>query len=241
MWHFRGALRFAMLGPQPIRHAEGQRMNHTMRTPSGSHAAQPRSRWLFKAGSLAALCAAVVLLMAALGPMASFLEAGRPADWLASMASLWLIVIFKLHRGLSGIDISLLTGMNMLDLLMLALVAVVQLGLYPLLRRVSRVWAVVAAIQPLLGMLLFIATQNAGRSALMGSVLVASVVMLRGGLVRKAVTTMGIAASLLLLAGDFTAGVLPPSLLTASLFGAGYALLAAWFFILTPWLWRHPA
>jgi hypothetical protein len=187
------------------------------------------------------MLSALVFLLAAIEPIASLFHAGPVIGWLASLAGLWLVVIFKLHSGFSGIGIGLLTGMNFLDLGILALVAIMHLGLYALLRKVSRVWAVVAAIQPLLGMALFLATNNAGRSALMGSVLVASFVMLRGGLVRKALAYMGIASSLLLLAGDFTAGVLPPSTLVASLFGAGYALLTAWFFILGRWLWHRRA
>jgi hypothetical protein len=198
-------------------------------------------KWLLKASGAAGLLSGSSLLMAAVAPIVSLLQPGPTIGWLSSLASLWLIVIFKLHSGFRGIGIGLLTGMNLVDLAVLALVAMMHLGLYALLRKASRVWSVVAAIQPLLGMALFLATENAGRSALMGSVLVASFVMLRAGLVRIAVPYMGIAGSVLLLAGDFTAGVLPPSTLIASLFGAGNALLTAWFFILGRWLWHRRA
>ena len=206
-----------------------------------SQRASPPLGWLYKISGAAALLTVLVLLLAAIEPVASLFHTNPVIGWLSSLASLWLIIIFKLHAGFSGIGLSLLTGMNSLDLGILALVAIIHLGLYARLRKVSRVWSVVAAIQPLLGMALFAATENAGRSALMGSVLVASLVMLHGGIVRRAVAYMGIAGSLLLLAGDFTAGVLPPSTLMASLFGAGYALLTAWFFILGRWLWNRQA
>jgi hypothetical protein len=179
----------------------------------------------------------LVLLLAAIEPIASLFHTDPVIGWLSPLAGLWLVVIFKVHSGFSGMGLP--TGLNLLDLAILTLVAVMHLGLYTLLRKTSRVWAVVAAIQPLLGMALFLATANAGRSAVMGSALVASFVMLRGGSVSKAVAYMGIAASLLLLAGDFTAGVVPPSTLIASLFAAGYALLTTWCFILGLWLW-HP-
>jgi hypothetical protein len=183
----------------------------------------------------------LVLLLAAIEPIASLLHTDPVIGWLSSLAGLWLVVIFKLHSGFSGIGIGRLTGLKLVDLAILALVAVMHLGLYALLRKTSRVWAVVAAIQPLLGIALFLATANAGRSAVMGSALVASFVMLRGGSIRKAVAYMGIAASILLLAGDFTAGVVPPSPFIASLFAAGYALFTTWLFIMGRWLWRRQA
>jgi hypothetical protein len=212
-----------------------------MRTLPESRRAHPRLGWLYKAGAAAALLSALQLLTAAIALVASLVQSSPTVGWLSSMAALWLIVIFKLHSGFSGIDIGQLTGFNLVDLAILALTAVMHVALYALLRKTSRVWAMVAAIQPLLGIALFLATANAGRSAVMGSALVASLIMLRGGNVRKAVACTGIAASLLLLAGDFTAGVLPPSTLIASLFAAGYALLTAWSFILGHWLWHRQA
>jgi hypothetical protein len=187
------------------------------------------------------MLSALVLLLAAIEPIASLLHVGPVIGWLSSLAGLWLVVIFKLHSGFSGIGIGLLTGLNLVDLAILALVAMMHLGLYTLLRKTSRVWAAVAAIQPLLGIALLLATANVGRSAVMGSALVASIVMLRGGSVGKTLAYMGIAASLLSLAGDFTAGVVPPSTLMASLFAAGYALLTTWLFIMGRWLWRRQA
>ena len=65
----------------------------------------------------------------------------------------------------------------------------------------------------------------------MGAALVASLVMLGSALFKKTAAYVGIAASVLLLAGDFSAGAIPHSPFVASLFGAGYVLLVIWFFL----------
>jgi hypothetical protein len=143
---------------------------------------------------------------------------------------LWLIIIFKLHAGFSGTQLNQLTGLNLLDLVFLALVGVAHVGLHTVLRRKSRIWSIVAAVQPWLGIALFIATDSAGRSAVMGAALVASLVMLGSTAFKKTTAYIGILASVLLLAGDFSAGVIPPSPVVATLFAIGYVLLATWFF-----------
>jgi len=72
----------------------------------------------------------------------------------------------------------------------------------------------------------------------MGATLAASVVMLRSAGFTKATAYAGILASVLLLAGDFSAGIMPASAIVAAMFGAGYLLLATWFFLVAQRLWR---
>jgi hypothetical protein len=83
-----------------------------------------------------------------------------------------------------------------------------------------------AIAQPLLGILLLIATRLVGRSGLMGGALVLSLLMLVGG--TSAAGGLGVTASLLLLVGDFgTSG--RPSRMLAAFVLVGSAALIAWF------------
>ena len=58
-------------------------------------------------------------------------------------------------------------------------------------------------------MALFLVTRNTGRSAAMGAALVISLVMLRSRIFARAIAYLGIVATMLLLVGDFSAGIQP--------------------------------
>ena len=190
-------------------------------------------RWgrLYKISAGSGLVCGALLFAGMISQMSAALRSGPGPGWLAALQGIWLIVIFKLLAGSSGVGLDLLTGIKLLDLVFLVLVGVVHLGLYAALRRNSRAWSIVAAVQPWLGIALLFATSTAGRSAVMGAALVASLVMLGSALFKKTAAYVGIAASVLLLAGDFSAGAIQHSPFVASLFGAGYVLLVIWFFL----------
>ena len=191
-----------------------------------------RLKWLYKIGGAAALIAGVLFLIAVIDLIVTFLQPGTTSSWLLSFQNNWLVVIFKLHAGITGIQVGLLNILNFLDLAILAFVGMTVLGLYAALRDTSKIWSMIALAQPFLGILLFIATHNAGRSSVMGAVLVISAVMLRNGYFNKSLSYLGMLASLLLFAGDLSAGVLPPTILMAAIFGIGYILLISWFFLI---------
>jgi hypothetical protein len=187
--------------------------------------------WPYRMGGAAALLAGVALLIAMFSLIVASLQPGTPSGWTDWFESLWLITIFKLHAGSRGVQPGLLTGLNPIDLVFLAVVGVMHLGLYAVLRKTSRVWSIVAAVQPWLGMVLFLVTSSAGRSAVMGAALVASFLTLGSAVFKKITAYIGILGSALLLAGDFSVGVIPPSAFVAALFGIGYVLLMIWFFL----------
>ena len=189
-----------------------------------THTPARTSRWLYTLGAGAALAEGIVLLI-------GLLSLGSTGGWLAAIPDNWLITIFKLHAGFGGAHIGLLQGVDLLDIVILAFEGLALLGLYAALGRTRRIWSVVAAIQPFLGIVLFLVTQSAGRSAAMGAVLVISLVMLHGGLFTRTTAYVGIAASVLLLVGDFTAGI-PPVPIMAILFGIAYLIFTAWFFLI---------
>ncbi|HET6845748.1 MAG TPA: hypothetical protein VFH29_02880, partial [Anaerolineales bacterium] len=108
--------------------------------------------WLFKASAAAALGEGILLLIGLL-----------PLLTPTAFPDNWLITIFKLHAGFSGAHLGLLMGLNLLDVAILGLEGLAILGLAAALWATSRLGSIIAAIQPLLGIALFLVTQNAGR------------------------------------------------------------------------------
>lgn len=200
--------------------------------------ADSRWSWLYKISGAAALLAGVLLLMGMINLIIAVLQPGTINGWLSPFEDNWLIVIFRVHAGFSGAHIGLLHGLDFLDIVILALVGTIYLGLYAALKRTSRIWSIIAAIQPFLGIVLFVATKTAGRSGVMGAGLVSSLVMLWSRTFSKATAYIGILASVLLLAGDLSAGVIPPSTVVATFFGVGYVLLTTWFFLVAQRLFQ---
>lgn len=190
-----------------------------------------RSKWglLYSISSLAAISVGVLFLAAAVDLTLKAIFPDIKDTWLSSVQDNWLIIIFKLQAGFSGIQADILYRRNLLDILILALIAVIYIGLYLALKGTSKIWSMVAMAQLILGLLLFIITSNAGRSGVMGAELVISIVMLRSKYFNKQVALAGISSAVLLLAGDFGVS-LAPSTGLAVLTGIGYILLVFWFF-----------
>lgn len=190
------------------------------------------STWksLYKVAGVAAVFAGVLLLLAMISLIVADLQLGAINRWLSLFQNNWLVLIFKLHAGFGGVQADLLHVLNLLDLAILALVGMLYLGLYAIFRRTSKIWSFIALALPFLGIMLFTITRIAGRSSVMGAGLIISLVMLRNNIFNKVIAYMGILASLLLLAGDFSVGI-PNSNMIAALFGIGYVLMMIWFFL----------
>ena len=172
--------------------------------------------------------AALVLGISFLSAMLSLVTVGLRS----SLASNWLIILFELNAGFNGVQFDQLYGPNLLDITLMTLVVVVYLGLYVALRQTSRLWSLIAAVMPLLGIVLFIVTKLAGRSAVMGAGIVISFVMLRSNVFSKVIAFVGILANVLLLVGDFGTTANSPSTMVAISIGIGYVLLLTWFFLI---------
>jgi len=201
---------------------------HKNRLPVENAAGGKKRLYIISAAAGAA--AGGVLLTQAAGLLLAVLSPGVRTGWVPPIQDNWLMVIFKLHAGFEGVHPDLLYGRNLVDLAVLALVAVTVLGLYTALRETSKIASLIALVQPFLGIVLFTATALAGRCALMGAVLVISGVMLRTQLFGKSTAAMGLLSGVLLLAGDFGVGVAPSNAL-AVLTGIGYGLLVTWLFL----------
>lgn len=190
-------------------------------------------RWqrLYQVGGVAALMAGVLFLASLIDLVIAGLVPGAATTWLSLFEDNWLVVLFKLNAGFNGVPYDLLYGLNPVDIAILALVATTYLGLYAALRGTSKIGALIAAIQPFLGMVLFFVTKTGGRSGVMGAGLVISLVMLRSNIFSKGIACLGILASVLLLVGDLGTTPGSPSNILAILIGIGYVLLTAWFFL----------
>jgi hypothetical protein len=193
--------------------------------------AETRWKWLYKISGVAALTLGILFLVAILSLLTASLRPSTINGWLLIQNN-WLVILFKLNAGFDGVQFDQLYGPNLLDLAIMALVAIMCLGLYVVLRRTNRMWSIVAAVIPFLGVVLFIITKLAGRSGVMGAGVVISFVMLRSNIFGKVIAFVGILASVFLLVGDFGTTANSPSTIVAILVGIGYVLLMTWFFLI---------
>ena len=105
-----------------------------------------------------------------------------------------------------------------------------------MLKKVNKIWPLIAFALSLITIILFIVTQVAGRSTVMLSVMIFSFVMLKSTIFNKVTIYAGILASVFLFAGDLTVGI--QSNIITILFGIGYVLLTVWFFLIAQILLR---
>ncbi len=206
-----------------------------MTQTSGNEGADARLTWLYRIGGAAALVVTALLLVGLLGLVGTALSPGTTNGWSLPLQNNWLVVIFKLLAGYGGDQLGQLHLVNGLDLAILVLAGLVCVSLFAALRRDRIIWLVVlfvAATSPFTGIALFVATRSAGRTGVLGAVLIISIVMLRRAVFSRRLAYAGVVAGALLATGDVCAGsvppLTPPLAIVAALFGAGYLLLIIW-------------
>jgi hypothetical protein len=200
----------------------------------------PRWNNLYKVSSAASLILGVLFLITAIGFIISLIWTVSTKCWFSLLQSNWLIVIFKLHAGLINIQNDPLHGLNLLDIVILVLFSVTCLGLYINLKKSSKIWSLIALTFSLVAIILFLITQIAGRSTVMLSVIIFSIVMIKDKIYSKVTIYTGLLASVFLFAGDLSVGI--HSNFITILFGIGYILLTLWFFLIARtllWLGSH--
>jgi hypothetical protein len=208
-------------------------------------AAHTRRRRPHIVGGAAALVLVVLFLIGALDLVAALTRAVARAPatggLLASLQGNWLVVLFRLNIATSGIQSGSLTVLNPLDLAIMILFAIMALSLYPTLGQTSRLWALVAAILPILGIPLFLATGTAGRSALLISGFILSILMLISHRFAWGAALIGIISSVLLfLGGDIATAIFHHSSAIAAVIGIAYLLWIGWLLLVALSLFRLP-
>ena len=194
-------------------------------------ASNPVRDWRLKLCGTAALMLGMIFLIGLVGVIQEVFFPGAGGEPLTENVDNWLVVLFKLNAGFDGVRFDLLHGVNGLDVTILLLLAVTLAGFYIKFQQKSKILTLIAMILPVLGIGVFIATQLAGRSAVMAAVLLASIVMLRSTLFNKTTAVIGILSSVLLLTADFGTRPDSPSLLMAVFVGIGYVLMMTWFLL----------
>jgi hypothetical protein len=209
--------------------------NGTLHT---EHANTGQQNRLDTLSGTAALAAGIIFLIPVVAFILNGLQPASRTGPLSSIQNNWLVIIFKLLAGLDQGLSNALYGWNLLDFAILALVGATATGLYAALEGTTKPWSMIALALPFLGIVLFAATKIAGRSAVMASVLIFSILMLRSQPFNTWTASIGILAGVLLLAGDFGASA-APSIFLATLTGVGYLLLTAWFFLVAGGLFEQ--
>lgn len=188
--------------------------------------------WLYRVGGVAALMISVLFLIGIVGVIADGTQRAFMNGWLTPFQNNWLVVLFKLNAGLSGVQPDSLHALSLLDVAIMGLFCPMFLALYVALRRTSAAWTIVAASLPFLAIPVFLITSMAGRSALLLAGLIISTVMLRANTFGKTSAYVGIVAgALLLVGGDLGTAIFSSSNTIAVLIGVGYVLWVIWFFM----------
>lgn len=185
---------------------------------------------LYKVSSVIAFTLGIMFIIPAIGFIISIIWPDLNSGWYSLFQTNWLIVIFKLHSGLINIQDNPLHGLNILDLILLSLFSIMSFGLNNALRKVNKIWPLIAFALSVITIILFIATQVAGRSTVMLSVMIFSFVMLRDKTFSKVTVFTGIIAGVFLFVGDLTVGI--NSNIITILFGIGYVLFTIWFLMI---------
>lgn len=204
-----------------------------MNQVTNDETADSRRNWLYRIGGAAALVVFVLFLIGIIGIITVGPQPTTTNGWFTLFQNNWLVVLFKLNAGFSGIQPDSLNVLNLLDIVIMALVGTMFLALYVALRRMSNVWPVVAASLPFLGIAVFLLTSTAGRSGLLVGGLIISAVMLRSHIFSRVSAYVGMVASaFLFFAGDLGTAIFSSSNIIAILIGIGYVLWMIWFLLI---------
>jgi hypothetical protein len=180
---------------------------------------------------VAILAVAILLVLLLLGGIGLLRSAAGPAPLgpLPPLEQNWLVVLFRMNLPGSGVSESELASVGPTDLIIMAVFAILSVCVYAALGPPGRVLSMIAVSLALLGIPVFLATELAGRSAVLLATLLLSAAELRGSVFGRRGAYAGIAAgALLLFGGDIATAVFPPSAAVAALLMVGYLMWLVW-------------
>jgi hypothetical protein len=185
-----------------------------------SETVDKRQKTLYRVGGVAAAIVALLLLIA----LPDFFTAG--ADGILLPGN-FIVILIKLHAGFGGVQVEALDVVNLPDAVLVVLVGVIAVALYPVLKQVSKVWAITAVMVPFLGLALFFITQGTGRSGMFAAGLIMALLMLSSDSFGKRTAVVGTAAAVLLLVGDIGTAFTFSTVFAVAM-GVGYVLYMIW-------------
>jgi len=184
---------------------------------------------LRKTGIALSITLGIILTAAAICLAISVIWPVKDLKLITLISHNWLLTIFKLQANIINNQDSLF-GINLYDIGIIVLFIFVCLSLFEKIKYQYKVWYLIAISLLILGLVIFIVTNLAGRSAFMASGLIISALFFSNKFQSKLAGLIGILANILLLTADFTVGanikIIP------FLFGVGYLLLIIWIFMI---------
>lgn len=175
----------------------------------------------------AGLLCCLLLALGVVGVLMRGLPVQGPGGLRAQYESNWLVTLFRLHFRAEGVQTGMLLGIRLVDVLVLSFTIILSFGLWFELKKTSRIWSLIGMAVPVIGMILFVVTHLAGRSTVMATAMVFSIIMIWSSRFGRSVAVIGILAGTLLLIGDVTESL--HSMTIAMVFAIGYILLLVWY------------
>jgi hypothetical protein len=184
---------------------------------------------LRKTGIIVSTALGIILSVAAICLAISVIWTDKDLKLVSLISNNWLLKIFKLQAHIIN-NHDILLGINLYDIGIILLFILVCLALFEKFKFQYKVWFSISISLMVLGLVVFIITNLAGRSAFMASGLIISSLFFSNNIHSKVAGFTGIIANVLLLTADFTVDanikIIP------FLFGVGYILLIVWIFMI---------
>ena len=137
--------------------------------------------------------------------------------------------MIKLHAEYSESLNKLLQNVNILDMSILVFVCLTVIAFYPTLRNVNGTLAIIAICQPFIGILLFLVTQEIGRTATFSTALTISAIILWKDRSDTS-ALLGVISTGLILIPDISFMFIYSEIM-AVIMSTGYLLFIPWWFL----------
>jgi hypothetical protein len=183
-----------------------------------------------KTGIIISIALGLILAAAAVCVSISLIFPEIDGKVIQRISDNWLIIIFKSHAKFINTSTNPLHGISCYDIFILILFTCICTSLFITLGKKYKIWFMIAISLVIAGVIIFLITQLAGRSAFMASGLIISIILMSEATQSNVAGITGIISNTLLLLGDFTVGT--TFKIIPVLFGLGYILEIIWIFMI---------
>ena len=141
----------------------------------------------------------------------------------------FVVRLIKLHASYNKSLEELFTVVNILDMSILMFVCLTVIAFYPTLRNINGTLAIIAICQPFIGIILFLITQEIGRTTTFSTALTISAIILWSDRSDSS-AILGVISAGLILIPDISF-ILGYSEIMAIIMSTGYLLFIPWWFL----------